>query len=193
MLLVLMQMAGGGFYFLNKVGMWLAERAKLRGDTLNQRRWRITAWTVYLLGLPPWLVIFVHEQRWIAAALELSGGPAMLLGLINAYRSKEGSSPRWLFDLSVAFSGAGLVYSYYDLGQLTSLNQLLEVGVVTGYLVGNNLLANERSSGYWWYMLMHVCCAWLMWRLDYTFLVALQLLSLGLIMRAHRIATQSAP
>ena len=48
----------------------------------TKRAFRITAWAVYLAGIPAWLWIFIQDKRWIAAALEFGGAPAMLLGLV---------------------------------------------------------------------------------------------------------------
>lgn len=93
---VLLQCAGGGFYLLNKVLFSRAERAGAVGEVALQRRLRIAAWLAYLVGLPPWIVIFVRENNWIAAVLENNGIPAMLLGLVVATRRLDEDPPRWL-------------------------------------------------------------------------------------------------
>ncbi len=85
-MLVIMQLLGGGFYLLQKVFLSVAERKERKNPT--DKRWRVWAWALYLCGLPPWVVLFVLNHNWIAAALEASGAPAMILALTIALRGK---------------------------------------------------------------------------------------------------------
>jgi len=73
------------------------------------------------------------------------------------------------------------------LAALIPFNQWLEIGLVGGFLIGTYLPAKEHTSGYLWYVLMHVCCAVLMLRQGYAWLFAQQLVSLGFIVDAYRI------
>ncbi|MEK7164438.1 MAG: hypothetical protein AAB779_00665, partial [Patescibacteria group bacterium] len=145
---------------------------------------------VYLAGLPPWVTIFVGSRNWIAASVEASGAPAMLLGLIIALRGTTKKPPRWLDHLALICIPLGFSYSLYDFGGLNTLNQWLEIGLVAGFLVGTYLLAKERASGYLWYVLMHISCGWLMWIQDYPWLFIQQAASLVFIADAYR-ATRS--
>lgn len=181
-----LQWLGGGFYLLNKIFLSFSERARNRGDEAIARKWRIASWVVYLAGLPPWVIIFVSWRNWIAASVEASGVPAMLLGLIIALRGTTKNPPRWLDHLALVCIPLGFGYSLYDFGGITTINQWLEIGLVLGFLVGTYLLAKERASGYLWYVLMHVTCGWLMWIQGYPWLFLQQLVSLVFIVDAYR-------
>jgi hypothetical protein len=181
-MLVLMQLLGGVFYLLQKVFLSIAERSERKNP--NDERWRIWAWIVYLVGLPPWIVIFVWERNWIAAALEASGVPAMILGLTIALRGK-GQKPGWLDRVAIVAIVAGIAYSAYDFGGFTTTSQFLELGIVLGFLIGTYQLAHEKPAGYLWYLLMCSFTAVLMWVEHYPWLVAQQIVSLGFIVDAY--------
>lgn len=183
-----LQWLGGGFYLLNKVFLSFSEYARKRGDESKARRWRIASWIVYLAGLPPWVILFISSRNWIAASVEASGAPAMFLGLIIAIRGKNKSPPRWLDRLAFICIPLGFAYSLYDFGGLNAISQWLETGLALGFLVGTYLLAKEKSSGYLWYVLMHIACGWLMWIQDYPWLCLQQVISLGFIADAYRVA-----
>lgn len=180
-----LQWLGGACYLLNKVFLLFSERALSRGQVSDARRWRISSWLVYIVGLPPWVIIFISRRDWIAASVEASGGPAMVLGLVTAFYGLARTPPRWLDHLAVVSALIGFSYSLHDFGGLRTLGQVLEIGLVLGYLVGTFQLAKHRAQGYLWYMLMHVTCAWLMQRQGYTWLFAQQVVSLGFILWAY--------
>ncbi len=77
MITFLLQLWGGLFYLLNKFFFARAERST---NHFNKQKWLVRAWTVYLIGVPPWVIIFIAERNWIAAAVESSGVPTMLIG-----------------------------------------------------------------------------------------------------------------
>jgi hypothetical protein len=185
MITILLQIWGGTFYLLNKLFFSRAERAA----TLEQRRaWQIRAWTVYLIGLPPWVFIFITEHNWIAAAVESSGVPAMLIGLSAARQGHtQFRQYVWLDRLARLMIITGLGLSLYDFGGLTTLNQVIELGVAAGFLLGTYLLAKSKPSGYFWLMLGNVSAASLMMRQGYYLLMAQQLLSLILVIDAYRV------
>ena len=81
----LLQWLGGGGYLLNKVFLSFSEHVLIKKDFSGARYWRIASWAVYLIGLPPWVIIFISQRNWIAASVEASGLPAMLLGLVTAF------------------------------------------------------------------------------------------------------------
>lgn len=180
MLHIVLQVWGGLFYLLNKIFLSFSERWKV-----NARRWRIASWAVYLFGLPPWVIIFILRHNWIAASVETSGAPAMLLGFITSLRGTTKNPPRWLDRLAIVCIPLGFAYSLYDFGGLNTINQWLEVGLVIGFLVGTYLLAKEHASGYLWYVLMHVSCGWLMWIQNYPWLFWQQVVSLVFICDAY--------
>ncbi len=184
MLNLLLQFWGGTFYLLNKLFFSRAERA----TTLQlQQKWQIRAWTAYLVGLPPWVFIFISERNWIAAAVESSGVPAMLIGLIAAYQGHTQFRQHvWLNHLAKLMVIIGLGLSIYDFGGLTTLNQLLELGVASGFLLGTYLLAKSKPQGYFWLLVGNVSAASLMMRQGYFILMIQQLLSLTLVLDAYR-------
>jgi hypothetical protein len=182
---ILLQIWGGAFYLLNKLFFSRAERA----STLEQRRaWQIRAWTAYLIGLPPWVFIFITEHNWIAAAVESSGVPAMLIGLSAARQGHtQFRQYVWLDHLAKLMIIVGLGLSLYDFGGLTTLNQVLELGVAAGFLLGTYLLAKSKPHGYFWLMLGNVSAASLMMRQGYYLLMVQQLISLFLVIDAYRV------
>ena len=186
---LLLQCLGGGFYLLNKIFLSVSERVLDRAGESATRRWRVAAWAVYLAGLPPWVIFFIGWRNWIAASVEASGAPAMVLGIIIALRGTTKDPPRWLDHLALICVPFGIGYSLYDFGGITTVNQWLEVGLVLGYLPGTYLLAKKRSVGYLFYVLMHVTCGWLMWIQGYPWLFLQQLVSLAFILDAF-IVTQ---
>ena len=108
----LLQLWGGAFYLLNKLFFAKAERAVYQE---LQHKWRLWAWTAYLVGLPPWVLIFISERNWIAAAVESSGAPAMLIGLIAAWRGQDQFDKLiWLDHLAKLMVVIGIGLSFYD-------------------------------------------------------------------------------
>lgn len=188
-ILILMQVLGGIFYLLNKIFLSCAERNEKKHPS-KKWGWRTWSWIVYLFGLPAWLVIFIYERNWIAFALEVGGIPAMILGLIIALRG-NGQEPRWLNYVAILAIPLGLGYSLYDFQGLTTLNQLVELSLVLGFLVGTYQLARKKTMGYLWYMLMHLSCIWLMYLQSYPWLVLQQIISLGFVIDAYRTKKKS--
>ncbi|MAF81114.1 hypothetical protein CL628_03835 [bacterium] len=182
MLHISLQVWAGVFYLLNKIFLSRKERT----EGVVKRRWHIAAWIAYPIGLPAWVIIFISERNWIAAAVESGGAPAMLMGLIIAIRGK-GKEPRWLDFVALVAIVGGFGFSLWDFGGLTVLNQWLETGIVVGFLVGTYLLAKEIPSGYLWFMFMNVLTATLMFREQYYWLAGQQIVSLGFVIDAYRI------
>ena len=116
-----LQIWGGLFYLLNKVFFSQAERSK----TINVRKiWRIRSWIVYLAGIPAWVVVFISKHNWIAAGVESGGAPAMLVGIMIAWRG-HGTEPKWLDILAKSSVLVGLVLSMYEFGGIINLNQFI--------------------------------------------------------------------
>ena len=171
-----LQIAGGLFYFSNKLFFAAAERAK---KISIKQKWQIAAWVVYLLGVSPWVIIFISEHNWIAAAVESSGIPAMLLGFINVLKQKRNSSLSRLLDiLSKIMIIGGLGISLNDFGGITSLNQVIELGIAAGFLFGTYYLAKSSAAGYIWLLIGNIAAALLMLRQGYYILMIQQLLSI---------------
>ena len=186
MLDLLLQIWGGTFYLLNKLFFSNAERA---ANLSLQQKWRLRAWTAYLIGLPPWVFIFISERNWIAAAVESSGAPAMIMGLSAACQGHaEHHEYVWLDHLARLMIIIGLGLSLYDFGGLATFNQLLEVGVAAGFLLGTYLLAKYKPQGYFWLMAGNISAAWLMMRQGYYILMTQQVISLSLVLDAYRVS-----
>ncbi|MBU0531287.1 MAG: hypothetical protein ABIG32_03545 [Candidatus Uhrbacteria bacterium] len=171
-----LQIWAGGFYLANKIFFSAAER-NIKG---RERTWRITSWSVYLIGLPAWLAIFVIKRDWILLSVESAGGLAMVLGLVIAARGVE-KTPKWLKFLAITGAVIGIGVSVWDFGGLNQLSQWLELGVSAGYLVGTLLLANKRASGYLWFLLMNGSTVALMAEHGYPWLVVQQIVSIGFV------------
>ena len=176
MLILFLQITGGLFYFSNKLFFAAAERSK---NELVKQKWQIAAWIVYLLGVSPWVIIFISEHNWIAAAVESSGVPAMLLGFINVFRQKRNSTLSKLLEILAKITIiAGLSISLYDFGGITSLNQIIELAIAAGFLFGTYFMANSSAAGYVWLLIGNVAAALLMYRQSYYILMIQQLLSI---------------
>lgn len=186
MFMILLQVWGGLFYLLNKLFFARAERT---ANLVDRQKWLVRAWIVYLIGIPPWVIIFVSERNWIAAAVEASSVPAMIIGL-NAARHGQNVKRSWLDHLARLLVVFGLGLSLYDFGGITHLNQLFEIGVAAGFLVGTYMLAKEKSQGYVWLMVGNISAASLMGVQGYYLLMAQQLISLVLVIDAYRIRRQ---
>ena len=180
-----LQIWGGLFYLLNKVFFSQAERSK----TINVRKiWRIRSWIVYLAGIPAWVVVFISKHNWIAAGVESGGAPAMLVGIMIAWRG-HGTEPKWLDILAKSSVLAGLVLSMYEFGGIINLNQFIELGIAAGFLMGTYMMAKDNAQGYLWLMLGNVSCASLMGIEGFFILMAQQLVSLAFVtdaFLAHR-------
>jgi hypothetical protein len=188
-----LQIWGGLFYLLNKVFFSQAERSK----TFNGRKvWRIRSWIVYMAGLPAWVVVFISEHNWIAAGVESGGAPAMLVGLIIAWRGK-GKEPKWLDSIAKLSVLLGLVLSIYEFGGIKNLSQFFELGIAAGFLMGTYMMAKDNIQGYLWLMLGNVSCASLMGMEGYFILMTQQLVSLvfvtdGFIVRRKKLIIESS-
>lgn len=186
-----LQIWGGGLYLLNKMFFAFAEG---RRETL-QRKLRITGWVVYLLGVPAWVIILVSKHDWIAAAIEAGGVPAMLFGLLNACRNTDTAGT--VLDLVAAqFTYAalcfGVAYSLYDYGGLSSGSQILEIGVMIGFLLGSYLLARKNTWGWLFFMLMNGNMASLMLLQHKPLLAIQQLVSLCFVIYGFTVALKTA-
>ena len=151
---LVLQIWGGLFYLTNKICFALAE-----GQEINRKRQlKIFGWIIYILGVPAWVTILILKHDWIAASVEAGGIPAMLFGLVNVYKNSE--KPNRLFDIiasffTYAFIIFGTSYSLHDYGGLTSISQLLEIGVMIGFLLGSYLLAKNKTYGWLFFMIMN--------------------------------------
>lgn len=190
MFFYLLELWGGLFYLLNKLFFSRAERAV---NKQNIQKWRLRAWVVYLVGLPPWVYIFISERNWIAAAVESSGSPAMIMGLIAAWQGQNKfQGIIWLDHFSKLMIFIGLGLSFYDFGGLVTFNQFLEMGIAAGFLFGTYFLAKYKSQGYIWLAVGNISAALLMLRHGYYLLATQQIVSLGLVSDAYKIQRRKA-
>lgn len=183
-----LQIWGGIFYLLNKIFFSRAERSKTEQ---LKRSWRIRSWLVYLAGLPAWIIVLISEHNWIAAAVESGGSPAMLIGLIIAWKGR-GKEPRWLDYIAIFSVIFGLVLSLYEFGGINTVNQLLELGIAAGFLMGTYLLAKDNAHGYFWLMLGNVSCAALMGIQGFYIFMVQQLVSLLFVTDAYLVRRRTS-
>lgn len=179
---LLLQIWGGSAYLLNKICFSRAERS---ADARANRTWRLWSWGVYLAGLPAWVVVFSARHNWIAATVEAGGAPAMLVGFLVALRG-HGGEPKWLDALARYAVVVGLGASCYDFGGITTVNQVLELLIAAGFLMGTYLMAKDRIAGCFWFMLGNVACAVLMGIQGDTVLMLQQAVSLVFVADAYR-------
>lgn len=174
---LLLQIWGGGCYLANKILFSVSESQ----NDLIRRRLKIVGWLIYILGVPAWVIILVSHNDWIAASIEAGGVPAMLLGLYNTIHNHQKQSQVFnrIVSLCTYFSLAfGLSLSIYHYGGIASVTQILEVGVMLGFLLGSYFLAKGNINGWLFFMLMNISMTSLMFIQEKPVLMAQQLLSL---------------
>lgn len=174
---IILQSWGGGCYLVNKILFALAQNK----TPSIKRKIMLVAWSVYLLGVPAWVIILVHNSHWIAASVEFAGVPAMLLGLYNVYsnfRKPNRMFTRVVTLITYAAIVIGISYSVIDHGGLYALTQFLELAVTIGFLLGSYLLAKNNPMGWLCFMLMNISMAMLMYLQEKEILMVQQLLSL---------------
>jgi len=187
---LLLQIWGGGCYLLNKMLFAFAEGR--RHDL--KRLFRLYGWVIYIAGVPAWVLILLGKHNWIAAAIEAGGIPSMFFGLYTAYKAPKTPSLRFDRFASVftyGFIVLGVGYSLYDYGGLTSISQLLEMGVTAGFLLGSYLLAKNNAAGWLFFMLMNGSMATLMHLQDKPILAVQQLVSLCFVVYGYSVSRKS--
>ncbi len=158
---IILQIWGGLFYLTNKICFALAEGREKE----QKRKLKIFGWIIYILGVPAWVIILTIKHNWIAASIETGGVPAMIFGLLNVYNNYQKPNKKIDFFASFctyAFIFFGISYSLYDYGGITSISQILEMGVMVGFLLGSYLLAKNISKGWLFFMLMNMSMGTLM-------------------------------
>ena len=177
---LLVQIWAGSFYLLNKVFFSTAERA----EPALKRKLKATGWIVYILGVPAWAIILIGNHNWIAASIEIGGVPAMLLGLYNVVNSNKKRNKPLEFTArfsTYSFIMFGVGFSLFEYGGINTLSQILEIGIMIGFLLGSYLLAKNSVYGWPFFMLMNVSAGMLMYIQDKPILAAQQALSLGFV------------
>lgn len=187
---LILQLWGGTFYLTNKILFSLAEGRQAG----RKRLLRMAGWAFYILGVPPWVMILLAERNWIAASIEAGGVPAMLFGLYTVYRGSQGYNRRFNAVAGFFTYGSlllGVSYSLFDQRGINTLSQILELGVMVGFLVGGYLLARRNPSGWLFFMLMNSSMAGLMFLQEKPILSVQQLLSLGFVIYGYIVAIRS--
>ena len=174
---IALQFWGGGFYLLNKIFFALPEGRKKK----VKRALKLSGWVIYLLGVTAWVIILLGKHDWIAASIEAGGVPSMLFGLYTVYKNSK--HPNRLFDriasgFTYSFIASGVGYSLFDYGGITSISQVLELGVMIGFLLGSYLLVKNNKTGWLFFMLMNGSMATLMLLQQKPLLSVQQLVSL---------------
>jgi len=179
---LMLQIWGGAFYLSNKILFAFAEGKQ----AAIKKKIKVVAWIIYILGVPAWVIILLGHQNWIAASIEAGGVPAMLLGLYNTYYDNQdhgNSKLNRFFNRVVAlctYSSLlfGLSYSVFIHGGIVSISQVLEIGVMMGFLLGSYAVAKNNPVGWLFFMLMNLSMATLMLLQDKPILMVQQLVSL---------------
>ncbi len=159
--LFLLQLAAGGFYFLNKA--FLLSKLIVRDS--KKRLQNILASVIYPFGLPFWIIIFNLEKDYIALSLEAGGIFSMILGIYTSIKGK--SQKTKIFEkgclvITILFILFGAIESINEYGGIKTLTQILEISIVTGFLVGTYYMAIQSKKVYFYFMFMNLSCATLM-------------------------------
>ena len=187
-----LQFWGGASYLINKIFFALAEGKKQN----IKRKLKFYGWAIYILGVPAWVLILLSKQNWIAASIEAGGIPSMFLGLYTVYKNSK--LPNSIFDKVASFFtygsiALGVSYSLFDYGGITSFSQVLEMGVMLGFLLGSYLLAKNNRTGWLFFMLMNGSMATLMFVQNKPLLTAQQIVSLSFVIYGFRASRKIKP
>ena len=111
----------------------------------------------------------------------------MLLGLYKTFYKTQASpfiesSVKYITYFAITF---GVFISVQHHGGITSVSQLLEIGVTLGFLMGSYLMTQHNSTGYLFFMLMNLSMATLMFLQDKDILMVQQLLSLSFVIYGY--------
>lgn len=186
---IVLQIWGGSCYLANKVCFAFSEGK----DTQAGNRVRVLGWVVYILGVPPWVIILVGNQNWIAASIEVGGLPAMFLGLYLSWQC--GKRPgKLVYNLVTLLTytalAIGVANSFYVHGGLISMSQILEIGVMFGFLLSGYHIARSNPAGWLYFMLGNVSMATLMYIHGAPILMVQQLISLLFVVYGYTKALQ---
>lgn len=174
---LILQIVAGLSYLVNKILFSFAENKSPK----LKKSLKIKGWIIYIVGVPAWVIILTSNQNWIAASIEAGGIPAMLLGLYNTYYDNKKENKLFTTFVSIntyVFVAIGLTYSIIDNNGISSYSQVLEMGVMIGFLFGSYFMAKNHSSGWLFFMLMNLSMATLMLLENKSILMFQQLLSL---------------
>ncbi len=189
---IALQIWGGSFYLINKILFALAEGK----DQKLKRNLKLNGWVIYILGVPAWVILLLSEQNWIAASVEAGGVPSMFLGLYTVYQNSN--SAHKLFDKAASFFTYGSIalgvgYSLFEYGGITSFSQILEMGVMLGFLLGSYLLAKNNGTGWLFFMMMNGSMATLMLIQHKPLLAVQQIISLSFVIYGFRASRKNKP
>lgn len=175
-----LQFWGGSSYLINKILFALAEDKQKN----IKRQLKFLGWAIYIFGVPAWVIILLSEKNWIAASIEAGGIPSMFLGLYTVYQNSK-SPNKYLDKVASLFTYGSIIigvsYSLLDYGGIASFSQVLEVGVMLGFLLGSYLLAKNNRKGWLFFMLMNGCMATLMLIQHKPLLAIQQIVSLSFV------------
>ncbi len=182
-MIIFLQIWGGLCYLFAKILL-----AKAEGGNANSR-FRTLGWIIYLIGVPAWVIVLSLDHNWIAATVEAGGAVTMLLGIVYIWKKWEEIPKildRGIRTFVFILILTGITYSLYDLRGITSISQILELGVMAGYLIGTYLLAKQNRKGWLWFMLMNTSMGVLMgmqgrWIFSLLQVVSLYFVTLGFI------------
>jgi hypothetical protein len=182
-----LQIWGGIGYLLAKILLAAAEGMN------SGRKWRIIGWISYLIGIPAWVILLASKNNWVVAAIDLGSIPAMILGLVTAW--KEDGQVNEIFDIVVKIFTLlmiilGISYSIYYFHGITTFSQILEIFVTFGFLLGSYLLAKNNPIGWLLFALMCICMGILMLLQDKILLVFQQGISLIVVIVGYIKAVQ---
>ena len=176
---------------LNRIGLFTHSEGK---TAIIKRRFKIIGWIIYILGVPAWVIILSLKKDWIAASIEFGGLPAMLFGLYNIYKNSKYPNKHLdiiasLFTCASIILGGGVsLYSHHG---ITSMSQILELGVMIGFLLGSYFMAKNKSYGWIFFMLMNVSMGTLMLIQHKPILSIQQFVSLIFVIYGYWVAIKS--
>lgn len=182
-----LQIWGGVAYLANKIFFAIGAHHSL--SAYRQRQLKIAAWLVYVIGVPAWVIILAGERNWIAASVEAGGVPAILLGLFLSIRGKERGNvliEKLVESITYLALFWGISLSIYKFGGINTLSQLLELGIIFGFLLGSIYMAKQQLKGWIFFMIMNISTAALMLIQAKYILFVQQILSLGFVIYGYR-------
>jgi hypothetical protein len=175
---------GSLFYLINKVFFLLREIAGLKKYERLEWWFSVASWTSGLIGLPFVSLLFLHQNDYIFAWLELGAGTPMAYGLILKVFGVSRNVPIWVDRIVDGAIGFGLGYSICFLGGFVTIDQGLELTAVLMFLRGNHYLAKDDRTGYLWFLPMFCAAGALLYRQGNVFFFCQQVASFVIIFAA---------
>ncbi len=182
------QAEGGVFYLLNKMFWLFEEISKAQGAERKADVWKIWGWKMYIIGTPGVIAFLLIKHHWIFAAFEAGGIPMMLYGIFVSKPGKVYAGSRLDYIVLALFTAAGIFYSLWEFGGVTTIPQVLEGVIVFAFFASLFLKLHKKPSAYLWLAAMHLSAGYLLFLDGFLLIVLQQVVSFAVVAASYIVA-----